>query len=67
MDISTPLNQLEAGRAKTEAEYKLGKKIKYRELYGYTPEQIGARFGIRPRDVAEMAGRENSEPKKGMA
>lgn len=59
MDTSSPLSQFEAGRVKTEMEIKHNKKVKYRELYGYSPEQIGSRYGIRPREVAEMAGRQN--------
>lgn len=67
MDTNTPLTQFEAGRVKTEMELKYNKKVKYRELYGYSPEQIGSRYGIRSRDVAEMAGRLNGleEIKKG--
>ena len=61
MDTTTPLNQLEAGRLRTEAEDRHGKKLKYRQLIGYSPEQIAARYGFRARDVAEMAGRENGK------
>jgi hypothetical protein len=64
MDVTTPLGQLEAGRLRTELEYKHDKRIKYRQLIGYSPEQIGSRFGIRPREVAEMAGRENNDSPK---
>ena len=63
MDTKTKISPLEAGRVKTEMEWKHGKKIKYRELVGYTPEQVGSRYGIRPREIAEMAGRENGASK----
>ena len=62
-DVTSPLNQLEAGRVKTEAEEKYGKKIKYRYLVGYTPEQVAARFGFKANDVAKMAGRSNGTEK----
>ena len=65
MDTTSPLSQFEAGRVKNEMEYQFKKRLKYRELFGYSPDQIGSRFGIRPRDVAEMAGRENNEQQKG--
>ena len=58
-DTNTPLNQLEAGRLKTELEMKHDKRLKYRELVKYTPEQIAARFGFKAIDVARMAGRDN--------
>ena len=64
MDTNTPLTQFEAGRVKNEMELKHDKKIKYRELYGYSPDIIAARFGFRPREIAEMAGRGRSEPKE---
>ena len=63
-DTKTPLTQWEASRVKTEFEDKHAKKIKYRYLVGYSPEQIAARFGVRAFEVAKMAGREN-EPEKG--
>jgi hypothetical protein len=63
-DTTTPLNQIEAGRVKTEVEDKHGKKIKYRFLVGYTPEQIAARFGYKAIDVAKMAGRQNGTENK---
>ena len=62
-DVSTPLNQIEAGRVKTEVEEKHGQKIKYRYLVGYSPEQIAARFGFRAQEVAKMAGRDNGTQK----
>lgn len=62
-DTKTPLTQWEASRAKTEFEDKHGKRIKYRFLVGYSPEQIAARFGLRAVEVAKMAGRENEMEK----
>jgi hypothetical protein len=62
-DMNKPLSQLEAGRVKTELFNRHNKKMLYRELYGYTPKQIGSRLGIRPADVAEMAGRGAFEEK----
>lgn len=59
MDITTPLGQLEAARVKTEAEEKHNKKLKYRQLIGYSPTAIAARFGLRAEEIAKMAGREN--------
>jgi hypothetical protein len=62
-DTTTPLNQLEAGRVKTEIEEKHGKKIKYRLLVGYSPEQVAARFGYKANEIARYAGRENGNEK----
>jgi DNA-directed RNA polymerase specialized sigma24 family protein len=64
-EMNKPLSQLEAGRAKTELFNRHNKKVLYRELYGYTPKQIGSRLGIRPAEVAEMAGRGAYEEQKG--
>jgi DNA-directed RNA polymerase specialized sigma24 family protein len=64
-EASKPLSQLEAGRVKTEIQQKHDKKVLYRELYGYTPEQVAARFGLRVKEVIEMAGRQTSEKQKG--
>jgi hypothetical protein len=58
-DTKTPLTQWEASRVKTEFEDRHGKRIKYRYLVGYSPEQVAARFGVRAVEVAKMAGREN--------
>jgi hypothetical protein len=60
-DTTTPLSQLEAARVKTEAEEKHNKKLKYRQLIGYTPSQVAARFGYKAEEVAKMAGRENGK------
>lgn len=59
-DTKTPLTQWEASRVKTEFEDKYGKRIKYRVLVGYSPEQIAARFGAKANDIAKMAGRDNN-------
>ena len=64
-DTTSPLTQIEAGRVKTEVEDKHGKKIKYRFLVGYSPEQVAARFGFKANDIAKMAGRENGIEQKG--
>lgn len=64
-EMNKPLSQLEAGRAKTELFNRHNKKVLYRELYGYTPKQIGSRLGIRPAEIAEMAGRGAFEEQKG--
>jgi hypothetical protein len=64
-DMNKPLSQLEAGRVKTELFNRHNKKMLYRELYGYTPKQIGSRLGIRPAEVVEMAGRGAYEEQKG--
>ncbi len=65
MNTKTPLTQFEAGRLRNELQIKHNKKLKYSELYKYSPEQIAARYGFRAREVAEMAGRENGEERKG--
>ena len=62
-EMSKPLSQLEAGRAKTEIFSRHNKKVWYRELYGFTPKQIGSRLGIRATEIAEMAGRGAYEEK----
>lgn len=64
MDTTTPLTQFEAGRVRNELWIRHNKKLKYSELYRYTPEQIASRYGFKPRDIAEMAGREGLEPRK---
>lgn len=64
-EMNKPLSQLEAGRAKTEIYSRHNKKVLYRELYGFTPKQIAARLGLRPAEVAEMAGRGAHEEQKG--
>jgi len=61
MDLKNPLTQWEAARVITEYEDKYGKKVKYRVLVGYSPVQIGARLGVRPEDIAKMAGRNNGK------
>jgi len=61
MDLKNPLTQWEAARVKTEFEDKFGKKLKYRVLVGYSPVQIGARFGVKAEDIAKMAGRQNGK------
>jgi DNA-directed RNA polymerase specialized sigma24 family protein len=65
-EMNRPLSQLEAGRVKTEIYNKHNKKILYRELYGFTPKQIGSRLGIRASEVAEMAGRGAYDEPKGI-
>lgn len=62
-EMNKPLSQLEAGRVKTELFNRHNKKILYRELYGYTPKQVGSRLGIRANEIAEMAGRGAYEEK----
>ena len=62
-DTKSPLTQWEASRVKTEYEDKYGKRVKYRYLVGYSPEQVAARFGVRANDIAKMAGRENGKEK----
>lgn len=64
-EMNRPLSQLEAGRAKTEIFNRHNKKVLYRELYGFTPKQIGSRLGIRAAEVAEMAGRGAYDEQKG--
>ncbi len=65
IDTTSPLKQLEAARLKTEFEDKFGKRLKYRVLIGYSPEQVAARFGVKAADVAKMAGRANEPVQKG--
>jgi hypothetical protein len=57
-DTTTKLNQLEAGRVKTEMERKYGKRILHRELWGYSPEQVAERVNVKAEEIARMAGRE---------
>lgn len=64
MDTTTPLTQFEAGRVRNELEIRHNKKLKYAQLYKYSPEQIANRYGFRPREVAEMAGREDDKKGK---
>lgn len=60
MDTETKLNQLEAGRVKTEFETKYGVKIKYRVLVGYSPKEVADRLTtvkVKAEEVAKAAGR----------
>lgn len=61
MDNETPLTQWEAARVITELEEKHNKKVKYRQLVGYSPKQVAARLGFRADEIAKMAGRVNGK------
>ncbi len=61
LDLTFPLGQTEASRAKTIFEQK-GIRLKYRMLIGFTPAQISAMakaesISITPEEIAKAAGR----------
>lgn len=56
MDTITPLFPTEADRLYTELK-RIGKVAKLRELRYYSPDDIAARFDMKPVTVAKMAGR----------
>jgi hypothetical protein len=61
MDTTTPLNQIEAGRVRTELERIKNARPKYRELIGYSPEQIAETLKglkVKPEDIARYAMRD---------
>lgn len=64
MDTSKRLNQIEAGRVKTELETKFNIRVLYRRLLSYSPLEISKNLRVKdvtPLVIAEMAGREKEK------
>lgn len=52
-----PLTDREAGRLKTNLEQKKGVRLKYREIIGFSPDDIAKQHKLNASEIARYAGR----------